>query len=149
MLDVGSADLVAVSAGVGVAVSLAVSAPDMVRRMVLGSGTMSGYRHTAEFSEGIGAIVRAGAAGEKQRAAELLARFAPLRLAAARPEVWARVRRMMIDDYSFAPSRDNAPRPLPMSPTAAERIGEVTAPTLAPYQTQRPLALSQQHRAGP
>ena len=129
-LDVPTADLVAVSAGVGVAVELAVTKPRSVRRIVLGSGTMGGYRHTEEFSAGIGAILRAGAQGDKARASELLAAFAPLRLAATLPDVWSQVRTMMIDDYSFAHSREGAPKPIPLSPPAAERLAEVAAPTL-------------------
>lgn len=129
-LDLRSTDLVAVSAGVGVAVEFAIAEPRSARRLVLGAGTMGGYRHTAEFSTGIGAILQAGARGDRGHAAELLAAFAPLRVAAALPEVWPKVRAMMIDDYSFAHSRDGAPKPIPMSPSAAERVAAVAAPTL-------------------
>lgn len=129
-LDVRSADLVAVSAGVGVAVELAIATPRVVRRLLLGAGTMGGYRHTAEFSAGIGAILQAGARGDKGRAADLLATFAPLRVAVTLPEVWPRVRAMMIDDYSFAHSREGAPKPDLMSPPAAERLAAIAAPTL-------------------
>ena len=129
-LDVPNADLVAVSAGVGVAVELAVTKPRSVRRLVLGSGPMGGYRHTEEFSSGIGAILRAGARGDKGHAADLLAAFAPLRVAATLPDVWSRVRAMMIDDYSFAHSREDAPKSIPVSPPAANRLAEVAAPTL-------------------
>ena len=121
-LDVRSADLVAVSAGVGVAVELAIATPRVVRRLVLGAGTMGGYRHTAEFSAGIGAILQAGARGDKGRAADLLATFAPLRVAVTLPEVWPRVRAMMIDDYSFAHSREGAPKPDLMSPPSGCRF---------------------------
>lgn len=129
-LGVRDTDLMAVSAGVGVAVEYAIAEPRSARRLVLGAGTMGGYRHTAEFNTGISAIMQAGARGAKGHAAELLAAFAPLRVAVTLPAVWPKVRSMMIDDYSFAHSREGAPKPIPMSPTAAEQIAAVAAPTL-------------------
>lgn len=122
--------LVALSNGASIAVEFAIASPASVRSLVIGAAPMRGHDLGPEFTQGMRAVIVAGAAGLKDECRTALWGFAPLRVAATIPEVRARIDRLMVEEHQFAQGRPQAPKRVFLDPPVSSRFAEVKAPTL-------------------
>lgn len=91
---------------------------------------MRGHDLGPEFTQGMRAVILAGAAGRKDDCRTALWGFAPLRVAATIPAARERIDRLMVEEHEFAQGRPDAPKRGFLDPPISSRFAEVTAPTL-------------------
>jgi len=127
-LGIGSADIVGLSMGGSVAVSFALSFPEMTRKLILADSALNGYDWSSEWESSWEAIGgRAKSAGEKAANALWLDHplFAPAR---EKHSVAARLAQM-VDGYSGWHWVNDDPLRV-SDPADASRLTEVRSPAL-------------------
>lgn len=122
--------LVALSNGASIAVEFAIWSPSSVRSLVVGCAPMRGHDVGPEFTQGMRAVIAAGAAGLTDDCRAALWGFAPLRVAATIPRARALIDRLMVEEHQFAQGRPNAPKRVFLDPPVSSRFPEITSPTL-------------------
>ncbi|MEX2047479.1 MAG: alpha/beta fold hydrolase [Chloroflexota bacterium] len=136
--------LVALSNGASIAVEFTIWSPTPVRSLVVGCAPMRGHDLGPEFTQGMRAVIAAGAAGLKDDCRAALWGFAPLRVAATIPSARARIDRLMVEDHQFAQGRPDAPKRVFLDPPVSSRFAEITSPTLVVVGDGEMSALAEQ-----
>ena len=127
-LDARKAHVVGLSMGGRFALDYAVTYPDGLRSLVVINGVIGGWQWSREWLSAYAPIVDAGRKRDVTQAKSLwlgLSLFAPAR---AKPEVDARLKRMVGDYSGWHFVNQNPERAV--SPPALGRLGAIRAPTL-------------------
>jgi 3-oxoadipate enol-lactonase len=127
-LSISSAAILGLSMGGGIATDFALEYPTMTRALIAVDSTLGGYRTSDDWNTRFGHLGQtARTVGVEATKAEWLADplFAP---ANERPDVAARLRQMVMDYSGWRWMHRDPHRS--QEPPAAERLTEMTAPTL-------------------
>jgi 3-oxoadipate enol-lactonase len=124
-----SAHLVGMSMGGGIAIDFAISFPEALKTLTVIPGGFSGYEYEdpqleAEFQK----IAEAAKQGDLAVATKLLLEFEPMRPAASKPELYARLHEI-ISDYAWSHYRQEYSY-ASMDPPAINRLSDISVPTL-------------------
>lgn len=129
-LGIERAHLIGLSAGGQAALDFALTYAHSVRSLVIGASPLRGYDLGKEFTDGMRGIISAGVADSLQLTHDRMWAFAPFRVASTMPRVRHRLNAMILHQNTWSANRPNRPRPKPLDPPPAPRLGEIRIPVL-------------------
>ena len=127
-LHIGTAAILGLSLGGGVALDFAVSYPESTRALILVDAAVDGWEWSSEWNEQAGAVWTAGRESGSAAAKERWLAHPLFRPARQKPEVARRLAHM-VADYSGWHWLNKDPQQRPRPPTM-QRLACITAPTL-------------------
>lgn len=127
-LEIAEAAILGLSMGGEMAINFALAYPESTRALIVAGTALGGYERSPAFIASLAPMGAAARDARIQAAKELWLAHPLFTLAHQQPAVAARLRHM-VDDYAgwhlIAEARGHA-----LDPPAAQRLGEITAPTL-------------------
>ncbi|MDB5057105.1 MAG: hypothetical protein JWO59_577, partial [Chloroflexi bacterium] len=127
-LDVGTATILGLSLGGGVALDIALSYPEITRTLILVDAMVNGWAWSSEWNEQVGSVWKAGRDVGVAVAKERWLALPLFRPARQKPEV-ARRLAGMVSDYSGWHWHNHDPQQRLQPPTML-RLGSISAPTV-------------------
>lgn len=128
-MELDAVNVVGLSMGANIALEFALTHPDLTRSLVVVPGGLPGHDLAGCFDEGFEEFMSAAKRGERERAVDLIMRFAPMRPAGRIPSVRAALMTMLLE-YSWENALDDYGDYRALKPAAYERLESVACPTL-------------------